>query len=149
MPTAAITGIEDPAVLAPGAPNYFADAWRGAPTLSARRPALPRDALSLAVNSTFGRSQNQLHIHIDCLRVDVRNAVRRQLASIGDNWAPLAETFAGHHTGRCGSRPRTSIPPTRSNCSPQVSRVWWRQWVSRPWLSLAPNSRAVDPASSY
>src|SRR5208282_3944169 len=27
MPTAKITGIEDPAVLAPGAPNYFADAW--------------------------------------------------------------------------------------------------------------------------
>ena len=97
MPTAKITGIEDPALLAPGAPNYFADAWKARHfTLEAAKTALPRDAIGLAINSTFGRSQNQLHIHIDCVRADVRDAVRRELAAIGDAWAPLAEPLAGH-----------------------------------------------------
>ncbi len=97
MPTAKITGIEDPAILAPGAANYFADAWlQRHYTVDAAKAALPREAISLAVNSTFGRSQNQLHIHIDCVRADVREAVQRQLAAIGDKWAPLAEPLAGH-----------------------------------------------------
>ena len=97
MPTAKITGIEDPAVLAPGAANYFADAWlQRHYTIDAAKAALPREALSLAVNSAFGRSQNQLHVHIDCVRADVRDAVRRQLAAIGDKWAPLGEPLAGH-----------------------------------------------------
>jgi CDP-diacylglycerol pyrophosphatase len=97
MPTAKITGIEDPAVLAPGATNYFADAWlQRHYTVDAAKVALPRDAISLAVNSTLGRSQNQLHVHIDCVRADVRDAVQRQLAAIGDKWAPLAEPLAGH-----------------------------------------------------
>jgi CDP-diacylglycerol pyrophosphatase len=97
MPTAKITGIEDPAVLAPGAANYFADAWlQRHYTIDAAKVALPRNAISLAVNSTFGRTQDQLHIHIDCVRADVRDAVQRQLASIGDNWAPMAGPLLGH-----------------------------------------------------
>ena len=97
MPTAKITGIEDPAVLAPGAANYFADAWNERHfTIDAAKTALPRDALSLAVNSQYGRTQNQLHIHIDCIRADIRTALQKQLAAIGDKWAPLAEPLAGH-----------------------------------------------------
>jgi CDP-diacylglycerol pyrophosphatase len=99
LPTARITGIEDPQLLDSGAANYFADAWaeRGY-TERAAGHALPRDALSLAVNSPYGRSQNQLHIHIDCLRPDVRDALRRQAATIGDHWAPLgAPLLLGHH----------------------------------------------------
>ena len=97
IPTARITGIEDPQLLQPGAPNYFADAWneRTYTEKAAGRP-LPRDALSLAVNSSFGRSQNQLHIHIDCLRPSVQAALRRQAATIGDSWAPFPEALAGH-----------------------------------------------------
>jgi CDP-diacylglycerol pyrophosphatase len=97
MPTAKITGIEDPAVLAPGAPNYFADAWNERHfTETAAKRDLPRDALSLAVNSTQARSQNQLHIHIDCIRPDVRDAVERNLTAVGGNWAPFPEPLAGH-----------------------------------------------------
>ena len=97
MPTARVTGIEDPLLLRPGVANYFADAWaqRGYTERAAGR-ALPRDAVSLAVNSTYARSQNQLHIHIDCIRPDVRDALRRQRSAIGDHWTPLAEKLAGH-----------------------------------------------------
>ncbi|XLM23386.1 CDP-diacylglycerol diphosphatase, partial [Chromobacterium piscinae] len=31
-----------------------------------RGEPLPRQAVSLAINSQYGRSQNQLHIHISC-----------------------------------------------------------------------------------
>jgi CDP-diacylglycerol pyrophosphatase len=98
MPTAKITGIEDPAVLADGAPNYFADAWKERHyTEDAAKHALPRNAISLAVNSTVGRSQNQLHIHIDCIRPEIRDALEREQASIGDAWAPFPEPLAGQH----------------------------------------------------
>jgi CDP-diacylglycerol pyrophosphatase len=99
IPTDRVTGIESASLLAPGAPNYFAYAWdeRGYVERAAGR-ALPRSAISLAINSAKARSQNQLHIHIDCIRPDVREALRRDLAAIGDSWAPLSEPLvAGHH----------------------------------------------------
>jgi CDP-diacylglycerol diphosphatase len=74
IPTARVTGIEDPAILAPNAPNYWDRAWRErALTEHLAGKPLPREALSLAVNSAYGRSQNQLHIHIDCVREDVQS----------------------------------------------------------------------------
>jgi CDP-diacylglycerol pyrophosphatase len=98
IPTERVSGIESALLLAPQAPNYFADAWRerGYTEQAAQHP-LPRQAISLAINSSFGRSQNQLHIHIDCISTDVRAVLQRQLAVIGDNWAPLSEPLAGHH----------------------------------------------------
>jgi CDP-diacylglycerol pyrophosphatase len=66
IPTVRIGGIESPQILAPHAPNYFADAWRARSFVEQRAGrALPRDWLSLAINSAAARSQNQLHIHID------------------------------------------------------------------------------------
>jgi CDP-diacylglycerol pyrophosphatase len=97
IPTAKITGIEDPALLAPGAANYFADAWKERHFAEeAAKHALPRTALSLAVNSIVGRSQNQLHIHIDCVAPAVRDAVQRNIAALGGKWAPFPEPLAGH-----------------------------------------------------
>ena len=58
--------------------------------------AMPRDTLSLAINSELARSQNQLHIHIDCVRADVRDALRRERAAIGRRWKPLPVLLAGH-----------------------------------------------------
>ena len=97
MPTARITGIESPALLAPGATNYFAAAWRARSFSEARAGGtLPRDWISLAVNSAVSRSQNQLHIHIDCLSTDVHEALSRYAAAVGDTWAPFPAPLAGH-----------------------------------------------------
>jgi CDP-diacylglycerol pyrophosphatase len=97
IPTARVTGIEDPAVLAPDTPNYWQAAWAARGEVLARAGrVLPRDALSLAINAPTGRSQNQLHIHIDCLRPDVRDALRAALPQLGPDWAPLGVTLAGH-----------------------------------------------------
>ena len=97
IPATLITGIEDRRTLMPDAPNYFAAAWtaRRFTEKLAGKP-IPRDAIGLSVNSAYGRSQNQLHIHIDCIRPEVRQALKANDAKIGDIWAPLDVDLAGH-----------------------------------------------------
>ena len=96
IPTARVTGIEDAAVLASGAPNYWAEAWAAKRYVNALAgQIIPRDELSLAVNSIYGRSQNQLHIHVDCIRADIRAALQANLAGIGPAWAPFDPAVGG------------------------------------------------------
>jgi CDP-diacylglycerol pyrophosphatase len=52
--------------------------------------------MSLAINSAVARSQNQLHIHIDCVRSDIRETVNRRIADVGPDWAPFPEPLSGH-----------------------------------------------------
>jgi CDP-diacylglycerol pyrophosphatase len=92
IPTEMISGIEDPKILKPGAPNYFADAWKWHDLVS---KTLPRDDIGLAINSKNARTQDQLHIHIDCLLPDVVAAVRKNAAGITDKWAAFPEDLAG------------------------------------------------------
>lgn len=97
IPTARVPGVESPELLAAGAPNYFAAAWQARSfTEAAAGGSLPRDWVSLAVNSKVSRSQNQLHIHIDCLRADVHEALSRHADAIGPSWAPFPALLAGH-----------------------------------------------------
>ena len=79
VPTRRISGVEDPFLASPDAPNYFADAWRERSVLTRPDGAAPaRDRLSLFVNSKLVRTQDQLHIHIACLKP----AARRTLTSV-------------------------------------------------------------------
>lgn len=97
LPLARITGIESEALLAPGAPNYFADAWEARRYVEAAlHTSVPRDVLSMVVNSPFGRTQNQLHIHVDCVRADVHDTLRRLLPTITSQWQPLSEPLPAH-----------------------------------------------------
>jgi CDP-diacylglycerol pyrophosphatase len=97
IPTAKVTGIEDKSILAPDAPNYFADAWQSHDLVSqAAKRALPDNEVGLVINSVYGRSQNQLHIHIDCLRPDVAAALRAHGAAVGTTWAPFPVKLVGH-----------------------------------------------------
>ncbi len=93
IPTDKITGIEDPAVLDTQFP--FAVAWETRHAVEAKLgTALPRDAISLAVNSRNGRSQNQLHIHVDCLEAGTRSRLHGE--DIGETFAPFRWKLAGH-----------------------------------------------------
>jgi len=97
IPTARVSGIESPIILAPDAPNYFAEAWEARTYIDkALHRTLPRDDLALAINSAAGRSQDQLHIHVDCIQPDVHQALREHEASIGNRWAALDVYFSGH-----------------------------------------------------
>ncbi len=96
IPTTRVTGIESPEILAADAPNYFADAWRARSFVEQRAGrGLPRDWVSLAVNSSAARSQNQLHIHIDCVSADVRRALTTYAGAIGPTWSPFPVPLAG------------------------------------------------------
>jgi CDP-diacylglycerol pyrophosphatase len=96
IPTARITGIESPVLLDPGVTNYFAKAWHARTFVEGRLGhPLDRRNVSLAVNSQLRRTQGQLHIHIDCVRRDVRDTLDRVVPLIGDDWAPLGELLAG------------------------------------------------------
>ena len=97
IPTDKVEGIEDPVLLQSGTPNYFEDAWQSRTLMdkSLGRP-VPRDVVGLAINSVKGRSQNQLHIHIDCVRRGVLDTLVHDSGAIGTTWAPLPDKLAGH-----------------------------------------------------
>ncbi|PPQ36486.1 CDP-diacylglycerol diphosphatase [Rhodopila globiformis] len=98
IPTTHISGIEDPAILAPDAVNYWQAAWQARSLLDQRlHTTLPRDDVSLVINSAYGRTQNQFHIHIDCVRPEVRDALHANLNKIGVIWMPFPVALAGHH----------------------------------------------------
>ena len=95
MPMARRTGVESPELLRDDEPDYFGDAWaaRDRVIAASGRSDVRVDELGLAINSRWGRSQDQLHIHIDFVRAEVRDAIaqwRRQGAS-----APSLSLF-GH-----------------------------------------------------
>jgi len=98
IPTARVTGIESPELLAPTSPNYWAAAWdaRKLVERGIGHPVL-REDIGLAVNSVGGRTQNQLHIHVDCVLPDIRDTLQRAAPSIGARWSPLV---LGRHRHR-------------------------------------------------
>ena len=98
IPTTRVTGIESPALLDPAAPNYWADAWQARHDVEqyAHRE-IPREDVAMAVNSVYARSQDQLHIHVDCIRADVRATLKADLDHIGPAWAPIDVGVSGRH----------------------------------------------------
>jgi CDP-diacylglycerol pyrophosphatase len=98
IPTDRVTGIEDPKLLAAGSPNYWQDAWDALP-IFAKRTGKPtgRGDVGLAINSLYGRTQNQLHIHIDCVRPGVQRILQANEARIGANWSEFGIPLTGHH----------------------------------------------------
>lgn len=76
LPTRRLHGIEEEALLKADTPDYLQAAWNHRALVSrAYGRTIPDERLSLAINSRTIRSQEQLHIHIDCLRTDVRQIV--------------------------------------------------------------------------
>lgn len=96
-PTRRIFGIEDPSLRSSAAPNLWSGAWRNR-ALFRRRTGRPGSALDpgFAVNSRFGRTQDQLHIHIDCVRWSVRMALDAEVDTIGDDWTDLKQPLGPH-----------------------------------------------------
>ena len=82
----------------PGATNYFADAWEVRTYLSeALHQTLPRDGIGMAINSAVSRSQDQLHIHISCIGLNILEALHHNEERIGEQWALLNVSLFGHY----------------------------------------------------
>lgn len=76
IPTDRVTGIEAPEILYGGSPEYWQYAWNAGRHVDARLGTqLAANQLGLEINSARRRTQNQLHIHIDCMRADVSAAL--------------------------------------------------------------------------
>jgi len=96
IPTRRLAGIDSPDVLDPALPNYWRAAWAARSFLDARLGReLPRDAIGLAINAASRRSQDQLHIHIDCVAPDVRAALGAYRAEFSDDWHVLPFLLKG------------------------------------------------------
>jgi CDP-diacylglycerol pyrophosphatase len=98
IPTKRIEGIESPELVEVGAHNYWRDAWNGRIYVEQALQAqlMPED-IGLAVNSVSGRSQDQLHIHIDCMRPDVVAALRAKSNAIAERWSEFPSLLSRHH----------------------------------------------------
>jgi CDP-diacylglycerol pyrophosphatase len=96
IPTRRISGIEDPQMLAPDAPPVFAVAWSAKALVEARlRRTLPREAVALAINSKWARSQDQLHVHIDCVAVPVMKALADYASALDNEWRAMTVALHG------------------------------------------------------
>ena len=96
IPTRRLTGIEDPALLAPGAPNYFAYAWRERTAVEALlKHPLPREAVGVSINSLYARSQDQLHLHVDCMDKEVAAALAAGLDALDETFRPMSIELKG------------------------------------------------------
>lgn len=99
VPLDVVRGMDDPQLLSAQLPNYFAQAWQARSFVEAaagRR--IPRAFMSLAINSAHGRSQDQLHIHIDCVSPDADRVLERLRPwRYAHGWRDLRPTLAGHH----------------------------------------------------
>ena len=96
MPIDKVEGIESPILQRADARAY----WRAA--LDARRfvaealgGRISLSEVALAVNSRVGRSQDHLHIHVDCLKPSVRLALRRHASVFTARWTPLKFALEG------------------------------------------------------
>lgn len=89
VPTARTEGIESPALLRGDAPNFWAYAWdeRKWVASAASRP-LGWDDIGMAINSRPARTQDQMHIHVDCLDARLKNALAGAKLST-QRWSPL------------------------------------------------------------
>lgn len=91
IPTAQVSGIESDKLLAPTTPNYFSLAWSLIPRVSQRlEKPIPNTLLSLAINSKWGRSQNQLHIHLSCLRGNIRQRLAEKQSTLTEQWQRIS-----------------------------------------------------------
>ena len=90
IPTRSIDGIENPTAYAADAPNYFEGAWQARGLLArAARWSVPREAVAMATNPKRARTQDQLHIHIECLRPVVARSLRAAAATFSTHWTPI------------------------------------------------------------
>lgn len=96
IPTHRVSGIEDPALLTPEEPNYFASAWGARGDVAFRlRQGLPREAVAITVNSMVSRSQDQLHLRIDCVDKDIAAVLASYNGALDTQWRVMTVDLKG------------------------------------------------------
>jgi CDP-diacylglycerol pyrophosphatase len=91
IPTTKVTGMEDPQIFARPVADFWADGWQQA-QIFIKKPAAET---AMAINSEYGRTQNQLHIHISCVQPDVVRSLGANDGQIGNDPAKPVEIPLG------------------------------------------------------
>jgi CDP-diacylglycerol pyrophosphatase len=104
IPTRAMAGVESSELLDPDMPNYFAEAWR-ARDLITRFVGhdVPRSAVGLAINTAHSRTQDQFHVHIECVRQDVFDSLRAAAEHLTELWTPVMVAGSTYQAQRIDS----------------------------------------------
>ena len=94
--THAVTGIEDPGLLSPAEPDYFAVAWgaRSNVIFHLGRNLAP-EAIAITVDLKPAREQDQLHLVVDCIDKDVAATLADNVAAIDDQWRRMPVALKG------------------------------------------------------
>lgn len=96
IPTDKITGIESTVLLDSETENYFLHGWNMRYFLQQKSTVpIPEHYLALAINSRYGRTQNQLHLHLACLKPEVYWSILQQKGNIGYQWQALNAPLSG------------------------------------------------------
>ena len=96
IPTHPVSGIEDPAVLADGEPNYFAVAWSERNAFPMRLHVMPpTGSVAVVVDSKPAREQDQLHLIVDCLDPQVATAIADEAPRLDTQWKPMTVPIKG------------------------------------------------------
>ena len=94
VPSVQVSGIEAPVFWVPGPDNYFRAAWRERDYAAAfLGGGVPPARVGIAINSAFGRSQDQLHVHINCVRPQVLAELRH--SQLSEQWQELRLASVG------------------------------------------------------
>jgi CDP-diacylglycerol pyrophosphatase len=100
VPTRKIDGVESPLLLRADAPQFWSYAWdnREKVSAAASRPLSWAD-IGMAVNSSGARTQDQLHIHVDCVDARLKRALRAHPPR-SDGWSPLELSWADRYRAK-------------------------------------------------
>jgi|HubBroStandDraft_1064217.scaffolds.fasta_scaffold28926_2 CDP-diacylglycerol pyrophosphatase len=104
IPTQTMAGTDSSELLDPDLPNYFAQAWHARDLLSKFvGHEVPRTAIGLAINNVQNRSQDQFHIHIECLRAEVMDSLHAAADHLTDAWSPISVAGSTYQALRIGN----------------------------------------------
>jgi CDP-diacylglycerol pyrophosphatase len=97
IPVQTMAGVDAGELLDPDAPNYFAEAWHSRDLLAKFvGHDVPGTLVGLAINKRQARSQDQFHIHIECLRQDVVDSLRTVADRLSEAWSPVTIAGSGY-----------------------------------------------------
>lgn len=97
-PTADIAGIEHPDLRGPDGRVYWQAALRSrAQSAAAFDGRVPLNDIGVAVNSPGNRTQDHLHLHIDCVQPRVLTSLHVHARELTGAWSVFPRSFDGQH----------------------------------------------------
>jgi CDP-diacylglycerol pyrophosphatase len=140
IPFQRLSGVEDPQLQKPQAPNYWAIAW------SRARNYVPCHDIGLAINSRCGRTENQLHIHMSCVPAELRSFLNQESSRITQTWSEPKDIlhYGSYRLIRIDNntnpfRQMLTIPGAQNNTD----------WKEKETLILIPVSVGSNDAGFY